>query len=101
MRSKQQRFYNCGLHGDCMEEIRQQVREIIAGISRIDSGELADDVHAREELGIDSLKALEIIATVERKLDIHIDEERFADIKTVGDFLDLAAELYQRRGEQS
>ena len=82
-----------------MQEIRRQVRETIAGISRIDIKELSDSVNIREELGIDSLMAMEIIATVERKLQIHIDEERFTNIETVGDFLDLLVELYKKRDD--
>lgn len=77
-----------------MERIRKQVREIIAGISRIDIQELDDDVSVREELGIDSLMAMEIIAAVERKLNIHIDENQYTDIETIGDFIDLILKLH-------
>jgi len=80
-----------------MEEIRRRVREIIARISRIDIQELADDVNVREELGIDSLMAMEIIATIERKLEIHIDEEHYTDIETIGEFIDLVTGLCRNR----
>ena len=80
-----------------MEEIRRQVREIIARISRIDTQELDDDVNVREELGIDSLMAMEIIATIESKLEIHIDEEHYTDIEKIGEFLDLVTELCRNR----
>jgi acyl carrier protein len=73
------------------------VRAIIARISRIDTQELADDVNVREELGIDSLMAMEIIATIERKLEIHIDEELYTDIETIGEFLDLVTGLCRNR----
>ena len=79
-----------------MEEIRKHVRVTLSSISRIDIGELADDVNVREELGIDSLTAMEVIATVEKKLGIRIDEELYADIETIGDFLDLVTVLYRK-----
>ncbi|MBN2551339.1 MAG: acyl carrier protein [Spirochaetales bacterium] len=79
-----------------MEEIRKHVRETLSSISRIDIQELADDVNVREELGIDSLTAMEVIATVEKKLGIRIDEGLYADIETIGDFLDLITVLYRK-----
>ena len=78
-----------------MKPIQNQVREIISSISRIDIQELSDEVNVREELGIDSLMAMEIIATIERKLEIHIDESQYFDIDTIGEFLNLVIELYR------
>jgi acyl carrier protein len=72
-----------------VDDQHRHVREVIASISRIDVSELADDVNVREELGIDSLMAMEIIATIEKALQIHIDEAQYADIETVGEFIDL------------
>jgi acyl carrier protein len=79
------------------EQIRQTVKQIVSRISRIDAGEFDDEVIIREELGIDSLMAMEIVATCEKHLDIQIDEAMFAGIETVGDFLDRLVELYQKK----
>jgi len=79
------------------EQIKQTTKHIVSRISRIDAEEFEDEVIIREELGIDSLMAMEIIATCEKHLDIQIDEAMFGDIETVGDFLDLLVELYQKK----
>lgn len=81
------------------EQIRQTTKQIVSRISRIDAEEFEDEVIIREELGIDSLMAMEIIATCEKHLDIQIDEAMFADIETVGDFLNLLVDLYQKTHE--
>jgi len=78
------------------EQIRQTIKQIVSRISRIDAQEFEDDVIIREELGIDSLMAMEIIATCEKHLDIQIDEAMFTDIETVGDFLDFLVDLYRK-----
>lgn len=78
------------------KEIKQAVRQIVSGISRIDAKEFEDEVIIRDELGIDSLMAMEIIATCEKHLDIQIDEAKFSEIETVGDFLDLVIDLYRK-----
>jgi acyl carrier protein len=75
------------------ETLRNEIKQIVSRISRIDAAEFQDDVLIREELGIDSLMAMEIIATCEKHLRIRIDENQFADIETVGDFLALLENL--------
>ena len=79
------------------EQIRQTTKQIVSRISRIDAEEFEDDIVIREELGIDSLMAMEIIATCEKHLDIQIDEAIFGNIETVGDFLDLLVKLHQKK----
>jgi len=75
--------------------IRGAVIDIVAGISRIDPDEFEDDVLIREELGIDSLMAMEIVAACERRLGISIDEAQVFCVETVGDFLELLEALYR------
>lgn len=77
------------------EQIKNTVKHIVSRISRIDAEEFEDSVIIREELGIDSLMAMEIIATCEKTLNIEIDESKFAEIETVGDFLNLTVDLYR------
>ena len=75
--------------------IRGAVIDIVAGISRIDPDEFEDDVLIREELGIDSLMAMEIVAACERRLGISIDEGQVSCVESVGDFLELVDALYR------
>lgn len=78
-------------------EVRDAVIEVVAGISRIDPGDLENDVLIREELGIDSLMAMEVVAACEKALGISIDEGQLFCIETVGDFLDLVEQLYDSK----
>lgn len=80
--------------------IRDSVIDIVARISRIDADEFEDDVLIREELGIDSLMAMEIVAACERRLGISIDEGQLSCIETVGDFLELVEALYRSRNSE-
>lgn len=76
-------------------ELRGKIEEIVSRISRIDASEFEDDVLIREELGIDSLMAMEIIATCEKELEIHIDETLFGCVETVGDFMSIMHDIYE------
>jgi len=73
--------------------IIEELLQLISQVSRIEKGELMYDVRVREELGIDSLMAMEIVATIEKRFDIRIDESILNSINTVGDFLDYVISL--------
>jgi len=79
-----------------VEVFKKDIKQIVSRISRIDVDELDDRLLIREELGIDSLMAMEIIATCEKLLGLKIDETLFANIQTVGDFMDLLVRLSGR-----
>lgn len=38
-----------------------------------------------EDLGLDSLDAVEIIMSLEEEFEIEVDDEAFANVKTIGD----------------
>ena len=78
------------------DKFKKEIKQIVSNISRIDAADLEDQLLIREELGIDSLMAMEIIATCEKLLRLKIDETLFGDIQTVGDFLDLLVTLSGR-----
>ncbi|MGA2613788.1 MAG: acyl carrier protein [Spirochaetia bacterium] len=79
------------------ESLKNEIKQIVSRISRIDVNELQDHVLIREELGIDSLMSMEIIARLEKALGIKIDETLFASIQSVGDFYDLMDRLMRQK----
>ena len=66
--------------------------DILSKITRIDSSGITYDTLILEELGIDSLMAIEILARVEKQFDIIIEESLLADVNTVGDFVQTIEE---------
>lgn len=71
------------------EQIRREIKETLGKITRFDSSEINDNLLFREELGIDSLMAMEILAKVENYYKIKIKEEDIINVKTVGEFIDI------------
>jgi len=84
-----------------LNDLRTQVKRIVSEVSRISESEFEDDVLIREELGIDSLMGMEIIAHCEKALEIQIDEALFGEIETVGDFLRMIETLYEQKQSRS
>ena len=79
------------------DRVRHEIKQIVSSISRIDEAELQDHLLIREELGIDSLMAMEIIAKCEKHLGIRMDEALFADVQTIHDFFVLLSRYLTTR----
>jgi acyl carrier protein len=79
------------------ERIRGRVRSIVADVARVDIAEVVDSVSIREELVLDSLLAMRVIAACEREFGLRIDERQVADVQTIGQFADLVASHCARR----
>ena len=77
--------------------VKHQVKQIVSRISRIDEEDLHDHLLIREELGIDSLMAMEIIAKCEKHLGVRLDETLFADVRTISDFFELLTKRLNTR----
>ncbi len=71
---------------------RDDILDIISEISRIDRAEITPEVLIREELGIDSLQAMAIVARLEKRFSIRLDESKLFEVATVGDFVRLLQE---------
>ena len=70
------------------EKLTREVIEIVAEIAEIDAGEIATDA-SLEQLELDSLDGLRIVAAVEKKYGIVIDEAEIAKIRTMLDIIGL------------
>jgi len=72
---------------------REEIKSIISRISRIPIEELDDDVRIREDLGVDSIMAMEIIATFEVKLGFTFDVDKYSSIDEVGEFIEVIQQV--------
>lgn len=69
--------------------IDQDVKMIIAEIIELDPGKIDADAHLVEDLGMDSMMALEILAALEKKYKIKLPEEELPKITTVNRAIEL------------
>ncbi len=69
--------------------IRKDIERLVAEIARMDAGKIKESDRIRDDLGVDSLMAMEILAAIEKRLGIVIDEAKAFNIVTVKDLIDL------------
>lgn len=70
--------------------LEQDVKKLIADIIEMDPNEIDADANLVEDLGMDSMMALEILALMEKKYKIKIAEEDLPKITSVNRAIELA-----------
>jgi acyl carrier protein len=58
-------------------EIRNEIKRLIANVTEREPDEIPDTAHFMDELGVDSLMAMEVMIAVDKKFKIDIPEEEF------------------------
>lgn len=71
------------------EEIRSEVKKLIAEVTEREPEEITDTALFADELGVDSLMAMEVMVAVDKKYKINIPEDEFAKIKNVNDTVEV------------
>jgi len=66
-------------------QIRTEVKRLIAEVTEREPEEITDSALFADELGVDSLMAMEVMVAVDKKYKINIPEDEFATIKNVDD----------------
>lgn len=68
----------------------EEIKEVIVEVLSVDEDKVTMDANLSEDLGADSLDAVELGMAIEDKLGITISDEDMANIKTVSDLVDIA-----------
>ena len=67
------------------DHVRAEMKKLIAVVTEREPEEVSDTALFVDDLGVDSLMAMEVMVTVDKKFKINIPEDEFAQIKTVDD----------------
>ena len=70
--------------------LEQDVKELIADIIEVDVAGLDPDASLVEDLGMDSMMALEILASLEKRFKIKLPEDELPKITTVNRAIEMA-----------
>lgn len=74
-----------------MNTLEKEIANMVAEIIEVEEEEIWEnrDKHLFEELGLDSLLGLEIIANIEKKYKIQIEEEQLKEITTLNKTIEI------------
>lgn len=79
------------------DQLEREITSIVAEITEMDEAELWEnrDKHFMEELEIDSMLALEILADLEKKYRIEVPEEDLLDITSLTATINLVRRIVE------
>jgi acyl carrier protein len=80
-------------------ETEKDITHLLAEVVEMDEAELWEKRNARfvEELGVDSMLALEILALLEKKYRIEIPEENLLDLVSLQSTIDFVDQKLKQR----
>lgn len=71
------------------EQVREEVRNRVAELTEMETSEVSDSADFVEELGVDSLMAIELMVALDKEYQIDIPEDEFRQIKNVTEAVDV------------
>lgn len=74
------------------QNLANEIRSIISEIAEIEPEKITSQAAFIEDLGMDSMMALEILAGIEKKYKIQIPEEKLMALKNLEDTIKLTKE---------
>ena len=79
------------------DELLAWVRKRMAEVLEVDPERIQESTDFAE-LDADSIDLIEVVNTMEREFDVHIDEQDLYDLENVGQLLDLLQQSVAQRG---
>jgi acyl carrier protein len=73
-----------------MSIYKEEIKTIVAEIIEVDHEEIGDDTNLVVAFGADSMMALEILATIEKKYKIIIPEDELKNLITLNGIVSVA-----------
>jgi len=75
------------------EEIKKEVKKLVAEVAELTEDKLTEDARFVEELGVDSMMALEIVAGIEKKYKVSIPEMEIPKIQSLKNIYEILEKL--------
>jgi len=80
------------------QDLDKQIKEIVARVIELDAAQITPDADFINDLGVDSLKAIEITGAIEKAFRVVVPEEKIREIRTLNQAIALTKQLLQAKG---
>lgn len=85
---------------DVIDDLEFEVKQLIADIFGRDPQELKPETNFWIDLGVDSIKAIEITVAIERHFKISIRDEQVPKIATLGQAVTMIREALEKKSKE-
>ncbi|MCL6450210.1 MAG: acyl carrier protein [Acetobacteraceae bacterium] len=76
-----------------MDDLEGEIRQLIAEIVEMEPENLSPEADFIKDLGLDSLRALEVLAALERRYRIQIPQERLLELTSLRRVVQVTREV--------
>lgn len=80
-----------------VKDIEREVKEIIAQILEVEPEKITPEANFVQDLGMDSMMALEIVAAIEKKYKITVPEESLMKLGSLQDVVNITQEFIAKK----
>lgn len=74
-----------------------EIKKILKEELRIDDAKIVKEAKLSEDLGIDSIDAVELIMKIEETYDIEVNENNLKEVKTFGQLVDYIQSVVESK----
>ena len=78
-------------------KVKAEVKAIVSQVAEIEADKIKEDALFAEDLGVDSMMALEIAASIEKKFKVVIPEDQIPNIRSLKHIYDLLEKLMEKK----
>jgi acyl carrier protein len=79
-----------------LRQLRKELKALLSEIAEIDESKITDEARFAEDLGMDSMMALEILAAIEKRYKIQIPEEALPKLTSLKEAIKLTAKILEK-----
>lgn len=80
-----------------MSDTFERVKKVTAELLTVDESKITESSRFVEDLGAESVQAIELVATFEEEFGIEMDENEALAVKTVGDAVKFIDNILQKK----
>jgi len=79
-----------------IKQLEKELRSLVAEVAEVEEDEVTEDARFVEDLGMDSMMALEILAAIEKRYKIQIPEEELPNLTNLKEAIKLTKDIFKK-----
>lgn len=80
-----------------LKQLEEDLKALVVEIAEVDEKEVTNSARFVEDLGMDSMMALEILAAIEKKYKIQIPEEALPKLINLKEAIKLTEQIFKKK----
>jgi acyl carrier protein len=89
------------MESDQQLTLKEEIKEIISKVARIDKSLITDTASLKNDLLVDSIMAIQIVSIIEDRFKVEIEEVEIFNVTNLKEIVDLVNEYKGKKGSDN